>query len=147
MGEEERLHWGSSFRQVLTILSAGRQAEGLRELMGYSDPLEWLWGGEQVQAVDGKACTRNSTLATQDQWGFASLINISKWPRMASSISNPAAEAMFWLQPWHWAWRPLLGCWSCPSTLVLKQKARTAGPTSMEGRKHPYCVLFAGTLV
>lgn len=42
MGEEERLHWGSSLRQVLTILPAGRQAEGLRELTGYSDPLEWL---------------------------------------------------------------------------------------------------------
>lgn len=67
--------------------------------------------------------------------GFASLINISKWPRMASSISNLAAVAMLWLQPWHWAWRQLLGCWSCPSTLVLKQKARTAGPTSMEGRR------------
>lgn len=101
-----------------------------------------------MQAVDGKACTRNSTLATQDQWGFASLINISKWPRIASSISNPAAVAMFWLQPWHWAWLPPLGYWSCPSTLVLKQKARTAGPTSMEGRrKHPHCALCASTLL
>lgn len=28
MGKGERLDWGSSFRQVLTILPAGRQAEG-----------------------------------------------------------------------------------------------------------------------
>lgn len=39
MGEEERLHWGSSFRQVLTILSAGRQAEGDQRADGLFRPL------------------------------------------------------------------------------------------------------------
>lgn len=43
MGEGERLDRVSSFRQVLTILSAGRQAEGdQRADGGYSEPLEWL---------------------------------------------------------------------------------------------------------
>lgn len=41
MGEEESLEQGSSFRQVLTILPAGRPAEEDQSPDGvYSDPLE-----------------------------------------------------------------------------------------------------------
>lgn len=74
MGQGERLDQGSSFRRVLTILPAGRQAEEDQSLTGLFRPL-----GMTVRQGTGAgrgwgACTCNSTLAGQDRWGFASLL-------------------------------------------------------------------------
>lgn len=61
MGKEERLDRGSSFRQVLTILPAGRQAEGIRALMGV---IQNPWNGSE----EGNRCRQwmgKSAHATQ----------------------------------------------------------------------------------
>lgn len=46
--------------------------------------------------------------------------------------------AVAWPRPRLWALLPLFGRWSCPLTLILKQKAGTAGPKDQQ-REHVGC--------